>query len=559
MPSESEHKLIESIYDVTIDLAKYSDLLSLWEAEFLRPVAGTSEMAQNIDPSIEAHVTRASTVLDMTQAQNEAMPSLRQLVVENTLPIFMLSVDKKISLVNDAALDFFGFEAGKKLPEQAFELEDGLKIDQYLNQLDELEAGRILAIIQPQDDEGEASLLFALFKVHDAETAQDYLQISAVHTVWNDDVADIIKNTFALSDAEIDLAQRYVAGEKLADIAEERGRSLNTVKTQSKILLRKTKLKTQSELVRLFSALQNFGVQNDDVKTNDAGIGKERHTNIIEREDGRKIYYEIYGDPKGEPVLFAHDIIMGTKLPQKLIGYLYAQKIKLIAPHRAGYGYSDVYMGPDRLNNFVEDVSLVLEAEKVDRFKILGFYAGSVYAFYLAIAMPQRLIKMRLINSYVPVTSQAQMDAIPMPIKVLVYTAKYMPKLFPFFMHVMAAQVKRLGHDYVMKEYFKDSEFDLKSCQDPDIAEFIAESFNCAFETGTLGTSQTAIDAIGYDWPSLLKENKMIVEYFHASESFSPVDLVKDIAQMQESFSLKLFKGGQLILYENPEEMLKGL
>lgn len=38
-------------------------------------------------------------------------------------------------------------------------------------------------------------------------------------------------------------------------MATAKGRSINTLRTQAKSLLRKTKMKTQSELVRIFSAL----------------------------------------------------------------------------------------------------------------------------------------------------------------------------------------------------------------------------------------------------------------------------------------------------------------
>lgn len=552
----TEHKLIESIYGVTIDLDKYSDLLRLWEQEFLQ----VDVQVQDVSPIVNSHVQNASTILEMTQPLDEVGLPLEQVIKTKQLPTFTLNQNKQICLANDSALKFFNIEIGSKLALSVFSSDDMGKIEACLKQLADVKIGEILTIIQPHDEDGEATLLFALSKLRDVHMAQDYLQISAVNVAWSHDVGAVIQESFSLSDTELDLARRYVAGERLAEIALSKDRAVNTLKAQTKSLYRKTKLNSQSELVRLFSALQSFAIPDiDEITTPPMGIVANNQNNVILQPDGRKLYYEIYGDPKGEPVLFMHDILLGTQMPANVQGYLYAHKIKLIAPHRAGYGHSDAYLKPDRLDNFVADMRQILAAEKVDKFKIIGLYLGSNYAYYLANAMPQQVIKMRLINAYAPVTSKQQMAEIPMPIKVLVYTIKYMPQLFPFLMRIMTAQLKKLGATYVINDYFRGSEFDIKLCQEPEIADIVMNSFHCCFNAGQIGPSQSATDAIEYDWLALMKKCQVKVEYIHAKNSFSPLHMMEEMVQWQKNSSLEVMDGGQLILYKYPEKILKNL
>ncbi|MCW3480585.1 helix-turn-helix transcriptional regulator [Neisseriaceae bacterium JH1-16] len=66
--------------------------------------------------------------------------------------------------------------------------------------------------------------------------------------------ADLVRQLFALSDAEAGLAVALCGGETLDDIAKKRGTSINTVKSQLKSIFLKTGTNRQSELVSLVLA-----------------------------------------------------------------------------------------------------------------------------------------------------------------------------------------------------------------------------------------------------------------------------------------------------------------
>ena len=567
---QAENKLIDSIYDVTIDPQKYDELLLLWEDEFF--VTPTSETSQVVDGAIESHIHRAHTILGLTNPQQTEPPCIEQLVEADPLPTLILSNDRIVTVANQVAKNLFGVEIGKILPEDAFSPDDVLKIKHYLGRLDEVKKDRVLAIIQPQNEEGEATYLFALSKINDVSSGTSLLQISVVNTVWNEAVGKTIQTTFSLTDAELNIAKRYVAGEKLADIAVTKGRSINTVKTQSKSLFRKTKLKSQSELIRLFSALQQFAQQESNGRNNASLPDVEMPVGIdnsyehfvgrayINRMNGRKLYYETYGDPDGEPVLFLHGVISGTKFTHEIMSFLRDQKIKLIAPHRAGFGKSDPYIERQK-GGFVEDMRAVLVAEKVDKFKLVGQFAGAYYAFILGAAMPQRILKMRLINSHAPIESKNQLSKIMgRPLRTLVYTARYIPQLLPFLLSNMDVQVRKNGGRYSMNKYYRESKFDYDLCQNAEIGDVVIDGFLSCYAQGNKFVTHQVKNLYQKDWSHLIENCQMPVELYHSTNDISvPLWVVEDLVKKHDHLKLTVIEGGQLILYKYPKIILNNL
>uniref|UniRef100_A0A2A4Z3S4 HTH luxR-type domain-containing protein n=1 Tax=OCS116 cluster bacterium TaxID=2030921 RepID=A0A2A4Z3S4_9PROT len=565
---QTENRLIDSIYDAAIDPQKYDELLLLWEDEFF--VTPTRETSQQVDGAIENHIRRAHKILSLTNPQQNEPPRIEQLVDADPLPTLILSRDQIVTLANQVAQNLFGVKIGKKLPHNAFSADDILKIKHYLTHLNKHKSDRVLAIIQPQNEEGQATYLFALSKIDDVNSRRSLLQISVVNTVWNETVGKTIQTTFALTDAEIDLAKRYVAGEKLADIAFAKGRSINTVKTQSKSLFRKTKLKSQSELIRLFSALQQFAQQENNGRNNALHLEEPVGLNssyqhfigraYINRMNGRKLYYETYGDPDGEPVLYLHGVISGTKFTHEIMDLFRAQKIKLIAPHRAGFGKSDPHF-EQREEGFVEDVRAVLVAEQVDKFKVVGQFAGAYYAFILGAALPERILKMRLINSHAPIESKNQLSKIMgRPLRTLVYTARYIPQLLPFLLSNMDVQVRKNGGRYSMNKYYRESAFDYELCQDAEIGEVVIDGFLSCYAQGNKFVTQQVKNLYQKDWSHLIADCPVPIELYHSTKDISvPLWVMQDLAKKHHQLKLTIVEGGQLILYKYPKTILADL
>ncbi|TCS36826.1 DNA-binding CsgD family transcriptional regulator [Paucimonas lemoignei] len=74
---------------------------------------------------------------------------------------------------------------------------------------------------------------------------------------------ELVRRLFALSEAEAELAVALCCGKTLDDVAEQRGTSINTVKSQLKSVFLKTGTKRQSELVSLLLASPAYFLAQD--------------------------------------------------------------------------------------------------------------------------------------------------------------------------------------------------------------------------------------------------------------------------------------------------------
>lgn len=112
------------------------------------------------------------------------------------------------------------------------------------------------------------------------------------------------------------------------------------------------KITSHSELITLFVSLSNDKPDPTE-KIEDPAYSLLNLTfhNNIDRANGRKLYYEIYGKPTSKPVIFLHGAISGTKLSQNIIRQLWQKDIKLICPHRAGFGNSNNNNAPNHNDN----------------------------------------------------------------------------------------------------------------------------------------------------------------------------------------------------------------
>jgi pimeloyl-ACP methyl ester carboxylesterase len=117
--------------------------------------------------------------------------------------------------------------------------------------------------------------------------------------------------------------------------------------------------------------------------------------------DGRKLGYRDLGVPAGDPVLYFHGAL-GSRLewPADPCSPVRAG-VRLLAPDRPGYGCSDPAPGLT-LRDSVEDIRVFADALAIDRFRIVAWSAGSVYAMACAVVMPERISRLDLIGAVVP-------------------------------------------------------------------------------------------------------------------------------------------------------------
>lgn len=119
--------------------------------------------------------------------------------------------------------------------------------------------------------------------------------------------------------------------------------------------------------------------------------------------DGRQIGYAEYGVPNGNPVLFFHGAPGSRNIHADMADIAARRGIRLIAIERPGYGLSDPQPGRALLD-WPDDIAALADALGLQRFALIGFSMGSVYALACAYKLSGRVTKIALAGAFAPLS-----------------------------------------------------------------------------------------------------------------------------------------------------------
>jgi len=124
--------------------------------------------------------------------------------------------------------------------------------------------------------------------------------------------------------------------------------------------------------------------------------------NALRLPDGRRLGYAEYGITAGLPVLFFHGA-PGSR--RSIFGDMAESAarhgMRLIVPDRPGYGLSDPASGRS-VRDWTTDMLALTNALGIDRFKLIGFSMGSLYALACAQAQPSQVERVAIAGGLAP-------------------------------------------------------------------------------------------------------------------------------------------------------------
>ena len=118
---------------------------------------------------------------------------------------------------------------------------------------------------------------------------------------------------------------------------------------------------------------------------------------VVRLTDGRTLSWTEYGDPNGEPLFFHHGIPSSRVAAAVMEPGAARASIRLIAPERPGFGYSDPLPGRTILD-WPADLRQLADYLEFEKFSVAGISAGLPYTLACALNMPERLHRVALIS-----------------------------------------------------------------------------------------------------------------------------------------------------------------
>lgn len=470
---EQRAEIIDRLYDVALDPLRLEDLINVWEA-YLGPLRRDPfDPAKRLrDAEIEQHIKRAAVFLGRLEATRD--DAVYRSVLED-IPrsaAFISDGGTTITACNRSATIAFGLRDGAAISSLPFE-DDDIRVMQ--GAIQRVVAGRALQVVtlRVRSTITGSPVILRIGPVESAE-ARPLALVMSTEQVWPEGFEMTVQEAFGLTLAEVEIVRGISQGLPLKDIAEARGRSLETVRTQLRSILAKSETHSQSELVRVVLGLMDVAVMPTEGVAPSIPLGTIDPVsfNHMKGPDGRRLEWIEFGSPTGAPCLFLHLHYGLIRWPAAAERAARLRGLRVIVPVRAGYGQTDpLPRGVDHLAGVVSDYLAVLDKLGVRRAAIVALGADLRFAAALAARRPAQFTGILGCSVSLPLTRLAQYDRMGKWQRFAQANARYAPKILPFVVQAGFSMARRIGKDVFFARLHATSVADMAALSKLEIRE----------------------------------------------------------------------------------------
>lgn len=561
--ADRDHRaeIVERLYDVAVDPIRLEELLDVWEgrAAPLRDSAIALE-----DPEIEAHMARATVFLDRYEAaQAEKAPRSPLADVPRTAA-FLSDGGAVIHAANRPAEQAFGLSDGGPFAHLPFEPEDRELLQGVIRRVAARKAEKAATLRIRSVVTGSPVIL----RVTPVEggTGRPLALVVSTELVWPEGFQTTVQEAFALTAAEVEIVRGVTLGLPLRDIAEARGRSLETVRTQVRSVLAKTETHSQSELVRVVLGLMDVALLPTGGEAGPAPRGalEPRPFHEGRGPDGRRLTWIEFGDPRGRPVLYMHLDLGLIRWPAPAERAAAARGLRVVVPVRPGYGRTEpLPKGADHLDGVTRDYAAILDHLGVRGAVVIPLGADLRFALNLSLKRPDLVRGIVGAACQLPIRSPGQYERMDKWQRFILANARHAPKVLPFLVQAGFSLARRLGKESFFRQVNGGSPADMETFSRPDVRAAVLEGSDvCMTRTWSAHAAFTA-ECIGSerDWTALVRRAKVPVLLFQGDQDpQSPVLTIRELAADFPHLDIRFLPDtGQLLFFAEWPQVLEAV
>ncbi len=567
---DEENRVIERLYEVAVDPSRYEALLDHWEAMIApqRAGAGRGQIPMSGLTLLTGHVERADQVLDRVLSMDQ--PQGPQAVLDQIGRSAAFAVDRSLGIIaaNDSATSLLGVLKGAKLSN--LQLGDG-DVDQLSHHI-----GRLLnanddepAVLRGRTANSERLIVFHLRAVR-GDGATPYVMIISSDIQWPAGFSDMLRAAFEFTPAESDVVRALTEGRTLQQIAQERGRSIDTIRAQLKSVMAKTETRSQTELVRLTLSTMEIAQFTEAASdaAEDVSQGYEqlepRTFHTVSLSDGRRMDYLILGDPAGAPLVYSPLDYGLIRWPASAEAEAKKRGIKVIVPVRAGYGKSTPL--PKRVPyvpQLCDDLAAMMDDAGVSSAPFIALGGDTHIITHFNSLHPERISALIACAGVLPLTQSEQYDRMDKWHRFILAGARYTPHLLPFMVKAGFALAKRLGKRGFLHAVYGKSEADMRTIANAEVYEaLVVGSDVCLSDTHSAhdAFSREVIAHETTDWTEAVLAFKGRIPFIMMNGLQDPQTAPETLAEFRRDYPWIEFDvfpdAGQLIFFEKWREVL---
>lgn len=465
-------QLVADGYRVISDPAAWDDLVATWN-EKLQAAGFDAAKVPNED-RLERQYAKLGQLLKRIGLPEIEDP-ISGLVKHQREAAMVLSRNLRVLAINEAGRTAFGAEQGTTATLSWLSPEHLGDFDALLRDLGRRSTDPY-AIMLAQDS-SEGTDYVEVFTPRMESLHEPVVVVRALATRWTPEMSSALRRAFDLTEAEIDIAVLLYRHADLATVADLRGASLRTVRTQLSRIFAKTDTRSQVELVRLLSHLSarlSARIERSTIHWEDpAG-----HEQLLIRPDGRRLAYTWFGARNGRPVLLVPGIVNGYLFPDAFSAVLARRNIRLIVLTRPGAGNSDRDPEANPLTDHVEAIRFLLQKLDLTALPAVGIHGANVPLLEIVGSNDNPFSELVAIGRFLPLDSHRwrKLPAMPKVFIWLQLNARWAAEIIG--QHGWRNLVRQ-GMDWYINRAYGDMPFDYRFTGSPEISALLRNA--CAY------------------------------------------------------------------------------
>lgn len=470
----SAEEVIAHLYDVAMDPMRYEALLDRWEA-MMRPRRAAA-LPEAVEPMFQGHFERAAQVLDRATAGDGREGAEAMVARIDRSAAFAVDRTLTIIAVNTAGASVLGVTRGAQVADLALgEGEAGYVAAQVSRLFLRNDDGPV--VVRSRAARSDRVMVLHLRRIRPEGKAPFVVAVTS-ELGWPRGYSDLLRAAFDLTPAETEVVRALAEGQALTEIAEARGRSVETIRAQLKAIMSKTETRSQTELVRLTLSTMEMAVAADEdsagITDSSTGFGAllPRPFRTITLPDGRRQDHLILGDPDGTPVVFLPLDYGLVRWPAAAEAEAARRGLRVIVPIRPGYGQStSLPRGTPYIAQVAEDMARLLDHLNVGQAPIVTLGGDSYIAIAFHAAYPERVRALICCGGVLPLSRPEQYERMDKWHRFILASARYTPHLLPFMVKAGFALARRLGKRGFVHAVYGKSSADVATFEIPEVYE----------------------------------------------------------------------------------------
>lgn len=552
---DQKAQIVDRLYDVAMDPVHLEQLLDVWEGSVAALRVGSSDTAIELDdPEIAAHLQRASIFLERTEAAHPDAALRSAFADIPRAAAFLSDGGAVIASCNRAATIAFGLQDGGAITNLPFDPED---VETLRGMIRKVAGGRAekMVIMRIRSLATGSPVIVRINAVESAARPPLALVMST-ELVWPEGFSDTVQEAFGLTRAEVEIVEGISLGLPLKTIADDRGRSVETVRTQLRSILAKTETHSQAELVRVVLGLMDVAYMptGGEAQVAAAKGVAEIPFAYVTGADGRKLEYLCFGAPQGRAVLYMHLDFGLTRWPARAERAAAKQGHRVIVPIRAGYGRTPLHArGGDYIADVVADYLTVLDHLGVTETVVLSQGADVRFAMALALARPGLVKGIVGAAAMLPARTAVHYERMDKWQRFVMANARHAPKVLPFIVKAGFAFARRMGKANFFRQVNGSSRADMAAFAQPEIFDAVMAGSEVIMSATYLAADAFVRECINSekDWSGLIRATTVPVKLLQGDQDpQSPVLTVQEIAAEFPVLDVEFLPDtGQLLLF----------